>query len=126
MPPPFAQGSIKHSLQSKHELKGEVSPGPGPGKYNTQNEASKGPKYTIKSRNFGRDIGQVDGPGPGKYNPDYDKVLPSAPKTNIRTRTDSSIVNQSPGYNDAFPCDSGPKYTIGRKEYHSVAPGVKS
>lgn len=126
MPPPFAQGSIKHSFQSKHKLKEEISPGPGPGKYNTQNEASKGPRFTIKARNFGKDIGEVDGPGPGKYCPDYEKVLPSAPKTNIRTRTDSHTVNESPGYFDAHPVESGPKFTIGRKENHSVAPGIPS
>lgn len=126
MPPPFAQGSIKHSLTSKHELKSEISPGPGPGKYNAQAEGSRGPKYTIKARNFGKDTGTVEGPGPGKYNPDYDKVLPSPPKTNIHTRVDSKIVNESPGYFQAHPVDSGPKFTIGRKVDHSVVPGLLS
>ncbi|OHT04541.1 hypothetical protein TRFO_27994 [Tritrichomonas foetus] len=122
-PPPFAQGSIKHALSSKYDQK-VTNPGPGPGKYDTRGDISSGPRFTMKARQFTRDEGKIDGPGPGKYAPDYEKILPSAPKTNIRVRTAERSIMETPGFVGAPPSETGPKFTIGRKDEHGVAPGV--
>lgn len=122
-PPPFAHDSIRYSFPHKSTTKVQSS-GPGPGKYNTRDESLTGPKYTMKARKFNENEGKVLGPGPGKYLPDYEKVLPSPPKTGIRVKTDGEKpAPQTPGYIAAPPVPSGPKFTIGVKDPNGIAPG---
>ena len=122
-PPPFASGSIRLSIAKRYK-ENEIIQGPGPGKYNTRDDALSGPKFTIKSRKYPNDEGSIDGPGPGKYAPDYDKVLSSAPKTSIRIKAAERTIQETPGFIGAPPVDTGPKYTIGRKDGHEIAPGI--
>ena len=125
MPPPFGSDAPKYSCVSRRPetRNADYQPGPGAGKYNTRPKTT-GPAYTIKSRKYPQNDGIIDGPGGGKYMPDYDKVLPSRPKTSILERHDPKPKGPLPGYVDLGTTMQGPKWTIGRKEELAITPGV--
>lgn len=124
-PPAFGSDVTKCSLSSRHPEKKAEEGSPGPGKYNTREEKTSGPKWSLKARNFQKDEGVIDGPGPGKYLPDYDKVLPQAPKTQIHVKTTSDKKPEpGPGYVCLPDPQKGPKFSIGRRDDSDVAPGV--
>lgn len=125
MPPPFGRDGRKWTMQSvktRDVGHGVLSPGPGTGKYNTR-PSTAGPKYSMKARQWPNDQGGADGPGGGKYYPDYNKVLPSEPKTQILEKFKEKQPETTPGYVDLGTTNKGPKWTIGRKEPLAVSPG---
>ncbi|OHT00345.1 hypothetical protein TRFO_08017 [Tritrichomonas foetus] len=127
MPPPFGSEAIKYSCTSRREKSRNMDyqPGPGAGKYNTRPNTG-GPAYTIKSKKYPKNDGVVEGPGGGKYLPDYDKVLPSRPKTAILEKHEHKPDGPLPGYVDLGGTFAGPKWTIGRKEELEITPGVNA
>jgi hypothetical protein len=80
----------------------------------------------MKAREFPPDIGRADGPGPGKYWPDYNKVVPGQSGGRlILERFKDKQMRQSVGYYDVGQLDTGPKWTICRREVLRIVPGCE-
>ncbi|EAX93870.1 hypothetical protein TVAG_439730 [Trichomonas vaginalis G3] len=121
MPPEFGSQSPRISFHYKPQEPKAKATSPGPNYLPTDTSEKR---YTIKGRNFTPDEGKISGPGPGKYMPNYDLTLSSIPKMSIHGQiTSSRKQEQTPEPLGPFPNDTGPKYTIGRKDYLSVIPG---
>lgn len=120
VPPAFGSDAPKMVFKGRgYESKKQTTPGPS---YIPSPDNKKG--ITIRGRNFAPDEGKVVSPGPGCYNPDYSVVLPSPRMTTWQKPQESKKkVVPSPGPYYIKPQDTGPKFTIGRRDPHGVLPG---
>lgn len=91
--------------------------GPGPAMYSLRikdfdGHASKGTKI---SGHHEFDYGNRDSPGPGAYLPQYDKVLPSAPKYGMRSRHKEKDPRRGAAYRNLGSTLGGPKFSIQKR-----------
>lgn len=92
----------------------DETPGPGPGAYSTRGRdfEARGTKGVQIKGSHDLRLANTESPGPGTYVPQYDKVMPSAPKYGIRGRAKEKRQDVTPGYRNLGSTLSGPRYSM--------------